>query len=205
MKIFKVITFVLVLLSISCSKKEIKNVISVEQIQMIPDVKLSLKVYLDRRIEHEMLDKIADELYSRYNGKDYKNTFIIYLLYDMEEGTGAYATSHFNPEKDLQIFGLTESEMFKMASHFPINKRSWVDDHSGIIFSIEKEKDGKYYRKSYGRDLSKGSEELIRKVNNQDTLYFLPDSPSGDFYSIDKDNNLSVNDDRGHINSFLKY
>ncbi|MDY0208213.1 MAG: hypothetical protein RBR82_16555 [Pseudomonas sp.] len=78
------------------------------------NVKRSIDVRLDKKASAEVLNAIALKL-KNMERKKYERTFIAYYLPNMEVGAGAWATSHFDPELDVRILGLTADEEEKMA------------------------------------------------------------------------------------------
>jgi hypothetical protein len=186
---------------ISCSKKEIDYVYQIDDDNSIPKIKLSLNVYISKRIDISELKIMADEIYDRYDGKTYENVFIEYLLPRMEPGNGCYATSNYQPNQELTIIGLTNDDLEKIKSKFSI-KRYWIDDSWKMLLSIDKEKN-KYYLKKYASDFSTGKSLLYRKVKDNDTIYKIPDAIDGAYYVVKSNNDLAIFDKQGYINSFL--
>lgn len=193
----------LTILAVSCNtKKDIDNVLNVSIDQNNPKIKLVLIITLFERINKEKLDEISEKLYDRYDGEDYENVFFTYYLMDMEIGNGSYARAQYNP-KESKILGLTESEKIKIFSHFNLVGRYWIDDMAQLILQIEKE-DNKYYIKKYAADFSNDKELLIRSVKDIDTVYKISDAEDGAYYLIDSNDELSIFDNQGYINKFLR-
>lgn len=51
------------------------------------------------------LTELAKQLYSQYEGEKYDRVFICYYLPGMVLNSGAWATSHFNPDLEVRILG----------------------------------------------------------------------------------------------------
>lgn len=74
--------------------------------EIIPNIKRSLDVRLSRKVSEVELEAIGRSL-TNEDGQEYERTFIGYLLPDMEAGAGYWATTHSNPNFQVQILGLT--------------------------------------------------------------------------------------------------
>ena len=74
--------------------------------KIVPGIKRGLTVRLDRKVSAGILYSIAMEL-KNSDPDSYQGTFIEYYLPDMEVGSGAWATTHFNPVLQIRILGLT--------------------------------------------------------------------------------------------------
>lgn len=61
----------------------------------IPGMKLSLDCVIQQPVEKEELKKLADEVYTKYKGKSYKNVFIMWYLPSYKIGNGAWATTNY--------------------------------------------------------------------------------------------------------------
>lgn len=189
-------------LFISCEYKN-ENIETITERVNIPNVKLSLDIKIKSRLDKNEINEIAQELYKNYNGYSYENVFMEYSLPEMIHGNGIYATSHFMPQIQVQLYGLTNSESIKLVKSFNINDRYWFDDNWRMIIQIIKENDI-YYLKKYAYDMSSSKQELIRKVNSPDTLYFIPNAIDHAYYLIDSSNELSLFDEKGFVYGFLK-
>ena len=72
----------------------------------LPRIKRSVDIRLNRPVSEATLTTIAAEIKSSDSG-DYERTFIGYYLPEMQVGAGCWATSHYNPDLDVQILGLS--------------------------------------------------------------------------------------------------
>lgn len=195
--------FTLILMILVSCDFENDNVVSISERVNIPNIKLSIDVIIKSRLDKSEITELANEIYDKYDGHTYDNVFIEYTLPGMIYGNGIYATSHFMPKLQVQFFGLTDSESSKIINSFKIKDRFWYDDNWRMILQIIKENE-KYYLKKYAYDLTSGKEELIRKVNSTDTLYYIPDAVDNAYYLIDSSNELSIFDEQGFVYGFLK-
>lgn len=69
-----------------------------------PPTKRSVDIRLEKRFDKKDLERLAMYLKSS-EPTNYNRTFISYYLPDMNVGSGAWATSHFNPDLDVKILG----------------------------------------------------------------------------------------------------
>lgn len=67
----------------------------------------SLDVRLSQKVDEDALEALAYRLKEQASGA-FERTFIVYYLSGMEVGAGGWATSHFDPELDVQILGVSE-------------------------------------------------------------------------------------------------
>ncbi len=85
----------------------------------VPGIKRSLTVRLNKKVSKKTLAAIAHKLKVQDPGA-YDRTFITYYLPGMAVGSGAWATTHFNPDIDVRILGLTaQSEKKNIALPAP--------------------------------------------------------------------------------------
>ena len=63
-----------------------------------------------------MLKRIATKL-KNSDGQSYDRTFIGYYLPDMKLNSGYWATTHFNPNLEIQILGLTVEQALAARAH----------------------------------------------------------------------------------------
>ncbi len=73
------------------------------------DEKLSLDIILKNKVSEEQLRQFALTLKNNER-KKYKRIFMGWYLPEMEIGAGAWATTHFNPNLEVKILGVTAKE-----------------------------------------------------------------------------------------------
>ena len=171
------------------------------------DVKRSIDVRLDKKVSVEVLRTMARKL-KNMERKKYDRTFIAYYLPNMEVGAGAWATSHFNPELEVRILGLTAEEEEKMARAAKSTSRDvvgiWMDDrpYVGATITIYRE-NKKLYLESKYNDGSGSTEEMTETQSTIGTkLVEKGGNPHGEYFVLDIKGNLQVGDNDG---IFLKY
>jgi len=90
-----------------------------------------MDIRLENKVSKDFLHKLANHLKDSDSQK-YDRFFIVYLLPEMKPGAGAWATSHFDPELEVKILGMTieEEEKLKIKSE-PSSDNTlgeWLDE-----------------------------------------------------------------------------
>ena len=167
----------------------------------LPGVKLSIDIRLSKKVDKDFLREFALFLKNSDKGK-YKNIFICYYLPDMKVGSGAWATTHFNPDLKVEILGMTLEQEKKLKSEKtePDQKiiGKWKDE-SPVVGAIWKifEKNKKTYLQENYKDGSKSEKELLIKKEKGLTKYYKIDNRSGTYFIITESGDLSIYDNEG--------
>ena len=82
---------------------------SVVDTDIVPGIKRSLDVRLNKKVSKDVLRAIALELKSN-DSRQYDLTFIVYYLPGMSVGAGGWASTDFDPTLDVRILRLTARE-----------------------------------------------------------------------------------------------
>lgn len=137
---------------------------------------INLRVY--ELLEETQLKQIAMYFRNQYSYPKYERLFILYYQPGMILGEGAWATSHFEPELNVQIQGMKNEDVKKadiiLTTLNELTKDhqiigTWLDDRPPILYykRFSKGLDGKYYEAQvFPRDLSK-SLNIIEKQGNK--------------------------------------
>jgi len=173
------------------------------------DYKRSLEVRLNKKVSEDTLRAIAIKLKSQ-DSRHYERTFISYLLPDMEPGKGAWATTHFDPDLEVRILGLTV-EQEKALKQLPDDPSrdvigSWLDEtlYMGRRITIFRQ-NGKLFMESVYYDGSSGKMEVVEKLSGRNRrLQRKEGSSVGEFYLIDVQGNLQMWDEEGIISTARK-
>jgi len=161
----------------------------------IPDKKWSLVIRLGAKISEAELTALANAIRDR-DGQHYENVYMDYLLPGMRDGQGAWATTHFSPDLNVRILGVSleqeKSASAPAASGEQIIGR-WLDEGPlGGLLTICARGDKIYFK----HDMSSGEsyeKELVRHMPKQDKRFDLAgDNESGDYYLIDDSGNLKI-------------
>jgi len=207
---------------ISCGTKETQDAVSSEKLKIpsneiqytiineekMGNIKTSLDVRLESEVNKEIITKIANEL--RKDGRrNYQRVFINYYLPGMEVGNGAWALSHFNPNLEVQIMGLTKEEktqLLEKTSFFESNLIGrWIDNtpYMGGVITISGNANILELSIKY-KDGSESSKKLIEKIVNGQKRWIKEDNVFGEYYVLNNDGNLSIYDTEGLIKTLSK-
>ena len=170
----------------------------------LPGVKRSLEVRLNKKVSTQTLHAIATKLKSQ-DSQDYARTFMTYYLPGMPIGAGAWATTHFNPDLEVQILGLTakEEDNLVLAQAAPADHQiigRWIDESPYVGSRITiLSGDGKLFGEQIFKDGSSFKRELVEKQSPLGRRFDRVDSRTGDHWVITSNGNLQLRDNDGLI------
>ncbi len=168
-------------------------------------IKLAIDIRLEQKVSKDFLQKLALKLRQEEPIK-YDRMFITYYLPGMTPGSGAWATSHFNPNLKIEILGTTIDEekalinKSKKSSDKIIGK--WLDDSPyGAMYTLLN-KNGKIIMILKNKDGSSSEKEMVRK-KQLGKLRFEEKGGNdfGEYYSIEIDGRLGLYDNAGRFNT----
>jgi len=168
------------------------------------DWKRSLDVRLNKKVSERTLRTIALRLKAQ-DPRNYERTFICYYLPDMKVGSGAWATTHFDPNLEIKILGLTSEEENALKQLPDDSSReiigSWLDQSiyiGGRITIFHRDK--KLFMETIYKDSSSGTKEIVEKQSGKGRAFQRKEGSSvGEYYLIDKQGNLQFWDEEGFI------
>lgn len=173
------------------------------------DIKRSLDVRLNKKVSEKTLRAIAFKLKAQ-DPKNYERTFICYYLPDMKIDAGAWATTHFDPDIEVRILGLTveQEEALNQLPDDPSRDviGNWLDEtlYMGRRITIFHQND-KIFMESVYYDGSSGKEEIVEKLSGKDRIFRKKERNSfGEFYLVDSQDNLQLWDQEGLISTAKK-
>lgn len=165
--------------------------------------KRQLDIRLNKKVTQSTLREIALYLKDRED-RTYKRTFMIYYLPELPVGEQYWATTHFNPELEVKIFGFTIEEERKFKNmEAPPNREiigRWLNDRlAGAYIEIYREGEKLFSRQIF-KNLSEHVQEMVEK-NSQSGRRFerVEGSEAGDHWLITSDGKLEVRDNEGLI------
>ena len=167
-------------------------------------IKSSIDVRLEKRVTGAFIRKLALKLREAETVK-YERMFITYYLPGMTPGSGAWATSHFNPNLEVKILGTTIAEEkalrveSKDSSGGVIGK--WLDEspYVGAIYTFLRS-NGKIIMVRKSKDGSSSEREMIQK--RQSGLLRFEEKVGrrqGEYFLVERNGNLSIYDNIGLI------
>lgn len=159
--------------------------------EILLNLKRSLDIRINKRVSKNVLKTIALKLKAQDN-KKYKRTFIGYYLPNMKINAGYWASTHFNPNLEIKIYGMSKKEFEKITKTKTVNKKekiigSWIDTESAFKGRITiYKKDNKLYMRKIYKDGSIANHECKKyKVGSQSRIKKKSDK-LGDYFVIDK-------------------
>ncbi|MFH0946109.1 MAG: hypothetical protein V2A76_12995 [Planctomycetota bacterium] len=168
------------------------------------DFKRSLDVRLNKRVSQQTLRAIALKLKDQ-DSKEYDNTFILYYLPGMAVGSGAWATTHFNPTLKVKILGLTADEHTRLVEQpVPPGRKiigSWLDETPMVGRRITiYEAGGKLFLEWTVGDGGTIKHDIVEKRSPLGRRFDkVGGSSFGDHWVLGADGDLQIRDDDGLI------
>jgi hypothetical protein len=162
-----------------------------------------LDVRLSRRVTEAELRAIANNLKER-ESEPYERTFIVYYLPEMEIGAGGWATSHFDPDLEIQILGASvEEDSIRRLSPISQSGRDivgvWADDRpfqSSVTIFRE---GGRTFVQPRFADGSGSPIEVRESRTSRGTRFQAPGGGAGDHYLLTPGGDLEIRDNEGLI------
>lgn len=157
------------------------------------NVKRMVMVGLENGISKDDLKKLALKIKGG-DPKTYERTFIKYVLGGRGAGAGLWATTHFDPDLDIRIYGLTMEAEAKLRKPITLTPDktimgTWLDEMAGVgsRVTLYASKDGALYIQ---RNYPEGwidTEELIGSETEKGMrLDDREDNGFGEYYLINK-------------------
>lgn len=207
----KIVITIIYLIFTGCADREVNPTTNSDDVtysiigsDTFLDYKRSLDVRLNRKVSEDTLSALALKLKAQ-DPKIYERTFICYYLPGMEVGAGAWATTHFNPNLEVKILGLTAEQENALRQQTNDPSRdvigSWLDESPfiGSRVTIFRQ-NGKLFLENTYKDGSSGKKEIVEKLSGKERTFRKKEgSSAGEFYLIDKQGNLQLWDQEGII------
>ncbi len=177
------------------SKDNLSYEIITEKDNVNPEIdlnKCNIEVRLNKKLTKEELKIIANNL--RGTRKSYDKLWIFYYLPEMKVGSGAWATTHFTPDLEVEILGSTIAEEKSAIEKINVIGNvigTWSEEqYTSTKVVIYKEKE-KIYIKTIYKNGQESVEELIAKKIKSGMKYEEAEgNPNGEYYVLENDGNL---------------
>lgn len=175
------------------------------------DDRRTVQVRLDKKVSAETLKIIAQNIKKTERAK-FQRTFIVYYLPDMKAGSGAWATTHFEPDLKVSILGLTEKEENAMTQEAKTASAGrdvvgiWLDEdaYAGATITIYRENKKLYVESKY-KDGSESTAEMTEtKLNNGTKMVEKSGNPHGEYLVLDKNGALQAGGKNGIFLTYKK-
>jgi len=185
--------------------------VSIINIATLHSVKRTVQVRLSQRVSEDTLRTIANKLYV----PGYDRTFILYLLAGMKVGEQiAWATTHFNPNLEIKVLGLTPTQLETLVALPSSSKPSpqeligkWIWElpyGSSNRITIYKRNGNVYYERAF-LDGSGSVEIMIERASRQGRRFEDEElNDYGDYYLLDKHGDLFLGDTEGIFEKLQK-
>ena len=164
-------------------------------------IKSSIDIRLEKKVSKDFLQKLALKL-RKAEPRKYDRMFITYYLPGMTPGSGAWATSHFNPNLEVKILGTTiEEEKALMSKPQKSSGKiigEWLDESSyGAKYTLIK-RNGKIIMICKYKDGSGSEEEMIQKKQSGKLRFEEKEGNDfGEYYLIEGNGRLAIYDNSG--------
>lgn len=204
-KTIVLMSFLAIFLGSACSAIIFKGVdFSIIKKTNQGNMKGIIEVRLKEKVAKATLKKLALKL-KKDSSQAYDHLFITYYLPGMTSGAGAWATTHFNPELEVQILGTTIEEEEKLRKQTEPSSSvmfgEWLDESPfmGAKYTLFK-KNSKTVMLIKFKDGSVSEKEMIQKKQGPLLRFEEKGGNSyGEYYLIKKDDNLGIYDGSGLI------
>lgn len=167
-------------------------------------IKGSIDIRLEGKVTEDFLHKLALHL-QKSESIEFDRLFITYYLLNMELGSGAWATTHFDPDLKVKILGTTiEEEGLLMDASRPDSEEKigeWFDDSPYVSgkYTLMK-KGGKVFMVIKFKDGSVKEDEMIQKMYSERLRFDEKEGNDfGEYYLIERNESLGSYDSEGLI------
>ena len=163
------------------------------------NTRCSFTVRLEERVPESSIRNIAEEI-KRREAEECERTFIVHLLPGMEVDAGAWATSHFTPNLEVRILGMTveQANSVPPAPDSEVVGR-WRDSSPpGRVLTVVRRDDQLIERWDYAD--GSNSEDSLEESQLPDGRLRLEDqggNANGDYYVVETDGRLGLYDGDG--------
>ncbi|HIB64184.1 MAG TPA: hypothetical protein EYO33_03435 [Phycisphaerales bacterium] len=180
-------------------QRALSHVIDVIEQDRLSHMKRSILVELDQEVSMAELEVIGRMLQAQE--PSFERTFIEYLLPGMQAGSGAWATTHFDPDLKVVLSGFSPNRPAQGAQPTATQTITgiWKVQADGYVITILKEGNKSILARTYS-----DGDETRDPVRERQTLLgarydFSEGSDNGDHFIILKNGNLEARDDLGQI------
>jgi len=172
-------------------------------------VRRTINVRLNKKVSKGALKTIATQL-KGLERLAFERTFIIYYLPDMKVGSGAWATTYYDPNLVVKILGLTleaEEKMIQEAKNITRDIVGiWKDENPYVPSTVTLYRDaGKLYLATKYKDGSSSVEEMAESDSENGTkLVEKGGNRFGEYFILDRQKNLHAGGKNGIFRTYKK-
>lgn len=173
------------------------QILSIKEGHRIRGIKRSVVVRLSEPISETALRTVANRIHDAE--PDFKRTFIVYLLPEMREGSGAWATTNFDPDLNVTINGLKADDKTTSDLRDVSTIGHWFVPYLGYHIWIHKRGDGFILERKF-TDGSSGVHALNETRHPNGRRFDLSgESAAGDYFIVTRSGHLERRDEVGLI------
>ena len=173
---------------------------SIIEVTTLFSIKRSVDVRLEHRVSEGVLREIAQALYV----PGYDRTFMGYYLPYMEVGEGGWATTHFNPDINIEILGMTPDQLeYLLNLPSDVSPREWIGEwfwewpaglsHRITIYRRERS----LYMETLFLDGGGSNVPLKEKFSFRGRRFEEYNPSWGEYYLLDSNGDLHIGDEDG--------
>ncbi len=157
-------------------------------------VKRSVEVSLSKRVSPDKLKQIAYAI-KQIDKTSYKRTFIGYYLSDTDSKQRYWATTHFNPNLEVQILGLTIEEEKALTQKAPAEEGikiigSWMNNDLGWKYTLLYKNETLLLRVTYKSGGSSDEKMLKSDYRGMQKFNYKDREAFGEHFVINSNNEL---------------
>lgn len=204
------IAFFFALFLLSCGSEESKTPTDVSYEIIDEDTsedfsKSNINIRLNKRVNEEVLTEIAKEL--KKTRTEYSKIWIMYLLPNMEVGKGAWATTNFTPDLEVEILGGTIEEIHKMESKKVSGEilGKWRDFNplsESNRFLVKEE--GLFKMKIISHKDGWDEVQILREINQNGKIKYEYENDFSEYYLLEENGNMAIFSENGKIKELMK-
>jgi len=177
---------------------------------ILPGIKRSLDVRLNKKVSESTLRTIALKLKAQ-DPRSYERTFISYILPGMKLNSGAWATTHFDPNLEVRILGssLEQEQFFRSDAANSLQSAigTWFYEMFGVVqqFNLSRtwtiyRQNNSFYIKTTYTDGGGETELIEEKPHPKGRLFQTKkQATDGEYYLLDGQGDLQLWDKEGWI------
>lgn len=177
---------------------------TVQSDKLMAPYKRTVEVALHVRLDQAQLAKLA-EIIKAMDDTEVARTFIGYRLDSLPADSSYWATTHYNPDLEVAIQGLSPAEyraLLDIDTGIGSDELlgSWIVERGFNYLAVAYKRDGQYAMADLFPDGSRGDAELLQGTMLDDGSLRLeePENDFGEYFTIDPEGNLRFWGERGN-------
>ena len=165
-----------------------------------PPTKATVNVRLRTRPTSEEMSTIARQIHEQH-GEGLERLFIFHYLEDQDERVGPYATTHFNTELEVKVWGMSDDELKSALGHEAPKGAEVLGrwENAGILSMVVViyRLDDAYFLRWDGAEKPGEADKVLRDQLGDGWRFRFAERESGDYYVLRSDGRLEMRDADG--------